>query len=100
MRPGVAALAAAALAVAAALVAAACDRVVNLTPFYDGGPDPDGPTPDTVHDVGSPVPDAVPHSDALGLDVGAVGDATPAVDSNPAADAVRLDSGLGLDGGL
>ena len=96
MRPRVAAL-----VVAAALVAAACDRVVNLTPFYDGGPDPDTQTADAARDArGGSMPDAGPDPDAPGLDAGGIGDAAPALDGNPVPDAVRLDSGLGLDGGL
>ena len=93
MRRGGVALGAAALAIVVALVAAACDRVVNLTPFYDGGPDPDAAPANGGLDAAHPAPDGRSGSDAGSLDAGVD-------DGNPTLDAAGLDSGLGLDGGL
>ena len=52
-----------------------CDRVVNLTPFYDAQPAPDGGVPaldgNTILDTGSATPDdGSPDDGNLNLDSG------------------------------
>jgi hypothetical protein len=64
-----------AAAIAAAGLAPGCDRTVDLTPFYDAQPDPDGQL-----------------RDGFDLDT-AIGDSHPAVDGGIVLDGGALDDG-------
>ena len=66
-----------ATAIATAALAAGCDRIVNLTPFYDGQPARDA-------------------FDAPGFEL----DGAPAADGHPAFDGATAPSDGGLDGGV